>query len=944
MSLTLNKTNYPLVVGNADKRTFSGWETNGSTVTLTASLDDGQLPSGALSWRSLNPDIARIVSVDGPSCLVQARTTGYTEIVASLPGQTPAVCSITVIDNMTRTTVREIVLNLSELILPLRGSARLIPILYPKDICRELPDAFEPDRLAKTMNDTLLWYSDNETVATVSDGIVTAHAPGTACITAASADIGRSSSCHVCVTEKIGITGIEPRSQTRFSMKTGETFQLDVCALSNTLSPDDTIVYVSENRYTADVDANGLVTAYSASTRQQPGPDALSVSDVPDFVTILASTKEGGFTVRFQIGIHDGSPRTPAVFCPARTVSAALPDLPEKLCLEPAQIIRLSPDFGNNLVWESSDPGIVSVNREGYLCAGQSGTATVTVSCCSTDLTGEDSVAGIPQSPPTGLLLQFQDTLPHSSCLVTVLQASPYLHNLHIPAETVTDCSVILLWNRLALTQTPSLAFYRILQNGVPLAETSRLGFTAKNLSPNTEYTFTVQAISQNSAVLAARTVTAATRLQSAVLNVLQAPWCADGSGRRNDTLAIQRAINECPAGGTVLLPEGHIFYTGALFLKSDMTFQVDGILLGSDDPKDYPLVLSRWEGFRKFPQDAREWANSTPDLPYNTYVRASLLNGGEYDEGLIGAIAPFSLKNLTIRGRGQINGNGFRLAFCEGANQAEHGGGRPVPFSPIKNPTLRGSLIRLHNAQNVLVADLTLAYGPGWQIHPIYCDSVTFDNLDLISKGTGKTGAADDINILNGDGIDPESCSRINIVNCRFFCGDDSVTLKSGRNKEGNELDKPAEYIRVTDCTVDGSKAGFVIGSEIASGAHDVLFQNLTIRNVPLMGLWIKTMRPRGGIIERICYRDITIEDTKQPIWISLSYSPNASTAAAVNPADKPPVIRHITFENVDCENNGCAGIRLEGLEESPIQDIRFLQVSCKKWDLSNALCQDIS
>lgn len=120
-----------------------------------------------------------------------------------------------------------------------------------------------------------------------------------------------------------------------------------------------------------------------------------------------------------------------------------------------------------------------------------------------------------------------------------------------------------------------------------------------------------------------------------------------------------------------------------------------------------------------------------------------------------------------------------------------------------------------------------------------------------MISKGNGVTGCADNIGILNGDGIDPDSCSHINIVDCYFYVNDDSVTLKSGRNKEGNELDKPDAYIRVTDCITQGSKAGFVIGSEDASGCHDILMQNLLVKDVAICGLWLKTMRPRGGKIQ---------------------------------------------------------------------------------------------
>lgn len=919
MSLFLNRTNYPLVVGNSDKITFANWETSGSTVELTAFSDSEALCPGALTWHSLNPEIAEIISVHGLSCTVRGRTTGITEIIAKTPGQSSASCLITVIDNITRTTVGEIVLNLSELTLPLYGSAKLIPVLYPKDICRGLPDALAPERMAKTMDESLQWYSDNEAVVTVSDGIIAAHRTGDARITVISSDVGRKAFCLVHVREAIQTVGITAAAPETFFMKTGEQFRLDAQILTHDMHrilpplmiQEPEITYISENRYIADVDENGVVTAYSNSNCQQVSEDRLRVSDMPDTVSILATAKEGGFVTRFNVCVSDGNPHSPAVYCPAKTVAASLPQLPAEISMEITQILRLSPDFGNNLLWQSSGPEIVSVNCEGYLCAYQSGQAYITV--CDKE---------------RGAICQ---------CRVTVKEASPFLHNLHIPSETITAHSLTLLWNRAALTDTGGLAFYRIMHENHPVAETTRLGFTLEGLSPDTCHSFTVCAVGKDGSLLASQSIFATTCPDSLILNVLDAPWHADGSGRHNDTLAIQKAIDACPPGGTVLLPKGGIFYCGALFLKSNMTFQVDGILFGSDNPKDYPFVLSRWEGFRKFPQKAQEWENSTGSLPCNTYVRASLLNAGEYHEGIIGTIGPFSVKNLIICGNGQINGNGFRLAFNEGANQAAHGGGLPVPFSPIKNQVFRGSLIRLHNAQNVLVADLTLAFGPGWQVHPIYCDSITFDNLEIISKGTGRTGAADDINILNGDGIDPDSCSRINIVNCRFFCGDDSVTLKSGRNKEGNLLHKPSEYIRVTDCIADGSKAGFVIGSEIASGAHDVIFQNLTISNAPLMGLWIKTMRPRGGVIERIFYRDIVIKGTELPVWVSMNYTPNAASAAAVNPADEVPVIRNITFENVDCKKENKNGIRLEGLPESPLRNIRFLSVKVDKIETSD-------
>ena len=68
------------------------------------------------------------------------------------------------------------------------------------------------------------------------------------------------------------------------------------------------------------------------------------------------------------------------------------------------------------------------------------------------------------------------------------------------------------------------------------------------------------------------------------------------GVGRRQqlNTLAIQAAINACPSGGTVLIPSG-TFKSGAIFLKSNMTLQVDGTLKGSDAIADYPYTSMRF-------------------------------------------------------------------------------------------------------------------------------------------------------------------------------------------------------------------------------------------------------------------------------------------------------------------------------------------------------------
>ena len=121
---------------------------------------------------------------------------------------------------------------------------------------------------------------------------------------------------------------------------------------------------------------------------------------------------------------------------------------------------------------------------------------------------------------------------------------------------------------------------------------------------------------------------------------------------------------------------------------------------------------------------------------------------------------------------------------------------------------------------------DIMISYSPSWTIHPIYCDNMSIGDIKDISLGNGNVGAGEGVpnqvgHIRNGDGIDPDSCTHMNIYNSYFRCGDDVVTLKSGRNKEGNDLDKPNAYIRVTDCYAHSSIGGYGSGSEVAAGSH---------------------------------------------------------------------------------------------------------------------------
>ena|SRR5688572_6431036 len=79
----------------------------------------------------------------------------------------------------------------------------------------------------------------------------------------------------------------------------------------------------------------------------------------------------------------------------------------------------------------------------------------------------------------------------------------------------------------------------------------------------------------------------------------------AAGDGQTLDSHAIQTVIDSCAeqGGGTVYLPAGQ-YLTGSLFLRNNTSLYLDAgaVILGSENPEDYPVIQSRWEECIRIP------------------------------------------------------------------------------------------------------------------------------------------------------------------------------------------------------------------------------------------------------------------------------------------------------------------------------------------------------
>ena len=128
-------------------------------------------------------------------------------------------------------------------------------------------------------------------------------------------------------------------------------------------------------------------------------------------------------------------------------------------------------------------------------------------------------------------------------------------------------------------------------------------------------------------------------------------------------------------------------------------------------------------------------------------------------------------------------------------------------------------------------------------------CRNVTVRGVNIDSHGP------------NNDGCDPESCDGVLIIGCVFSTGDDCIAVKSGRNQDGRRINVPCQNVVIKDCIMKDGHGGVSIGSEVSGGIRNIHIQRCRMSSPHLQrALRIKTNSYRGGVIENISFRDITV------------------------------------------------------------------------------------
>ena len=212
--------------------------------------------------------------------------------------------------------------------------------------------------------------------------------------------------------------------------------------------------------------------------------------------------------------------------------------------------------------------------------------------------------------------------------------------------------------------------------------------------------------------------------------------------------------------------------------------------------------------------------------------------------------------------------------------------------------------------------------------IHPLFCESLIVRGVNIFNRGP------------NGDGCDPESCKNVLIENCTFDTGDDCIAIKSGRNADGRKWNIPSENIIVRNCKMKNGHGGVVIGSEISGGYRNLFVENCQMDSPNLdRVIRIKTSTCRGGIIENVFVRDITVGQCREAVLrINLQYENRENCNR-----NFPPVVRNVHLKNVTCEKSRL-GVLIIGLDDDQhvynisVEDSHFNNVAKGTNDIKGA------
>lgn len=199
---------------------------------------------------------------------------------------------------------------------------------------------------------------------------------------------------------------------------------------------------------------------------------------------------------------------------------------------------------------------------------------------------------------------------------------------------------------------------------------------------------------------------------------------------------------------------------------------------------------------------------------------------------------------DLRISGRGKIDGQGEPWWNAYRAGELK-----------MRRP----QIVALEGCDRVELLDFTIVNPPNGHVALRLCRDVTIRGVKL--------EAPDDS--ANTDGFNISGKNYL-IENCDISTGDDNIVILTHSTPRDWSAPTCENFI-IRDNRF-GFGHGLSLGSYTGGGIRNVLAERITMDGTT-SGIRMKASRDRGGPVENIIYRDITMRGVKNPVFISSYY-----------------------------------------------------------------------
>ncbi|KAF7599533.1 MAG: exo-poly-galacturonase signal peptide protein [Candidatus Dactylopiibacterium carminicum] len=556
--------------------------------------------------------------------------------------------------------------------------------------------------------------------------------------------------------------------------------------------------------------------------------------------------------------------------------------------------------------------------------------------------------------------------------------------SLQVPTLAYDDTSLHLVWQKPA--DYSNVADFNVYQDGVKLGgawdnnvANSQAGsyiklfyakdtagfhtkvlfhnFKVTGLQPDTSYRFAVRAVykdgteSEDSLPVQDWTAAAFTN----VVNVGDRGAVGDNSTL--NTVIIQAAIDECSAASTsaygckVVIPanlaSGSEFKTGALFLKSNMTFEIQegATLRGSSSADEYPLSKGYqiYSYFTNATDDRRppSLLNALSEDHRNGSSALADHNGYDEQRGVF--------RNIRVTGKGTLDGNGWKrssdathelgntLALFESSGSSTVLSNGVLAKNQMTAATSdtsgtafsnyysnrRSSLATFRGVTDIYVGDLKLTNPAFHGVMFLESENMVFANARL-----------ETFDINNADGVEFGNSDGAIVFNNFVDTGDDCINFAAGQGKAYESGVEPMHNAWIFNNYLREGHGGVVMGSHTGAWIQDILAED-NVLFLTDVGLRMKSTTETGGGARRVVFRDnamlnvgtknsVTLggrtfsnNSNASPFTFTLSYGAGSNTFEGATSAAQfcEVTVRNVTVDNVST-STGSAVIGLSGSE----------------------------